>query len=410
MADITGFTVTSTDFDTGGGMTISGTYTGGGNSDDSTNGSNTPTNNEDIFIQVQLDGRQFGSIWGNPSFGFGSQSWQKTFSLTLDAADLALFKGGTALRDNGNAVFRFYDKETSNDGDNELASAVNVSPTTDGDGNAQTYTKVVATPTLSAFNISSGSSDLNNSSNGVTLVASYATTGTSDSTDDLIASDYQLFYKFGTNGTYQSIPATLTFVNGTLTAVITQANANLLQGHNNVIFQLKQVHHASGSTDVTITETDSTQFNITCFYPGTMIATPEGEKSVETLTMGDMVLRADGSVSAVRWMGRSTISTLFADKTKALPIRIRKDALAENVPSRDLLVSPDHAIFVDGILAQAGALINGTSIVRETDVPTMFAYHHVELADHALIMAEKHCNRELHRQCRPHELRQLGRA
>ena len=37
---------------------------------------------------------------------------------------------------------------------------------------------------------------------------------------------------------------------------------------------------------------------------------------------------------------------------------------------------------------QAGALINGTSIIRETTVPDVWVYYHVELDDHSLILAE----------------------
>lgn len=127
---------------------------------------------------------------------------------------------------------------------------------------------------------------------------------------------------------------------------------------------------------------------VICFMPGTMISTPGGRKTVETLERGDLILTTDGRASPVRWIGRQTISTRFADPLRVLPIRIRAGAIGENVPSRDFLLSPDHAIRVDGVLIQAGALVNGVSIIRETSVPQTFTYYHVELDDHSLILAE----------------------
>ena len=131
----------------------------------------------------------------------------------------------------------------------------------------------------------------------------------------------------------------------------------------------------------------TTDFEV-CFLTGTMIATPEGERAVETLAIGDLVLTADGSTRPVRWMGVQTISRIFSDPQRGRPVTIRAGALGDNVPHRDLHVSPDHAMFVDGILAHAGALVNGTSIVRMADVPERFTYHHIELEDHALVLAE----------------------
>jgi hypothetical protein len=125
-----------------------------------------------------------------------------------------------------------------------------------------------------------------------------------------------------------------------------------------------------------------------CFVAGTLIATPTGQVPVESLAPGDLVLTADGRVMPVRWLGRSVISRVFADPVRVLPIRIRAGALGENLPVRDLVVSPGHAIRVDDVLVNASALVNGTSIVRQETAPLVFTYYHVELDTHALLLAE----------------------
>jgi hypothetical protein len=125
-----------------------------------------------------------------------------------------------------------------------------------------------------------------------------------------------------------------------------------------------------------------------CFMAGTQILTPYGEVAVETLKRGDLVLTADGAEKPVVWLGRQTISTMFADPIRVWPIRVKAGALGENLPSRDLVLSSDHALLVGGVLIHAGALVNGLSIIREAAVPEVFTYFHVELDDHSLILAE----------------------
>ena len=82
----------------------------------------------------------------------------------------------------------------------------------------------------------------------------------------------------------------------------------------------------------------------------------QGEVPVETLERGDLVLTADGDAKPVIWLGRQTIVSRFSDPVHNWPIRVSAGALADNVPSRDLLVSPDHALRVGDILVHAGGV------------------------------------------------------
>lgn len=125
-----------------------------------------------------------------------------------------------------------------------------------------------------------------------------------------------------------------------------------------------------------------------CLLEGTRVLTPDGERLVEDLRAGDRVITADGTAAPIRWIGYTRASRARPDQLAILPIRIRAGALGENMPARDLLLSSDHAVFIDGTLVQAGALVNGCSVVREWTAPTTFTYYHVELEAHALIVAE----------------------
>ncbi len=125
-----------------------------------------------------------------------------------------------------------------------------------------------------------------------------------------------------------------------------------------------------------------------CFLAGTALATPGGAVPIEALSVGDLVSTADGSVKPVRFVGRQTIATPFANVQRTRPVRVSAGALGEGLPVRDLCVSPDHALMLDGVLVQAGALVDGATITRMSDLPERFTYFHVELEDHALILAE----------------------
>ena len=175
---------------------------------------------------------------------------------------------------------------------------------------------------------------------------------------------------------------------------VTGANHATLGGDNVTL----HVFNSSSTEIGTVTFTSSMAGNyfhvintdeiVICFMPGTRICTPAGTQAVETFKPGDLVLTVGGAPAPVRWVGRQTVSRIFGDPLRVLPIRIKAGALGNNMPVRDLLLSPDHALLVDGVLMQAGALVNGTSVVRESDVPEIYTYYHIELDDHSLVLAE----------------------
>jgi len=124
-----------------------------------------------------------------------------------------------------------------------------------------------------------------------------------------------------------------------------------------------------------------------CFAPGTRIATPAGEVAVERIRAGDEVLTASGAVRKVKWVGkRSLYLAAHPHPEKLRPVCIRAHAFGENLPKRDLWVSPGHAIHWQDALIPAERLVNGVS-VYQADVGFV-TYHHVELESHDLLISE----------------------
>ena len=129
-----------------------------------------------------------------------------------------------------------------------------------------------------------------------------------------------------------------------------------------------------------------------CYCAGTLIRTRRGDVSVETLEIGDEVMTASGALRPIKWIGRRSYGRRFIMGRKdVLPVCIKAGALAENVPARDLWISPHHAMFFayerGGMLIEAQDLVNGISIVQAQNVDKV-EYFHIELDSHDVIIAE----------------------
>lgn len=127
-----------------------------------------------------------------------------------------------------------------------------------------------------------------------------------------------------------------------------------------------------------------------CFLKGTLILTPEGERTIESLVAGDQVVTASGDTKPVKWVGRMTFErdpgARWDDETA--PIKIEAGALNGILPAADLYVSPAHGLLVEGLLIPASQFVNGRTITRCSDnLGSTLEYFHLELDCHDVVLA-----------------------
>ena len=145
-------------------------------------------------------------------------------------------------------------------------------------------------------------------------------------------------------------------------------------------------------------ETNPIANNVPCFTPGTVIATPTGEKRVEDLAVGDRVLTRDNGLQDIRWIGSSHLTARDLETAPDLrPILIRSGALDHGLPEKDIVVSPWHKVLIQSqstraffdeneVLAAAGDLtdVDGVDVAELADVTYvhfMFDRHEVVLSN-----------------------------
>ena len=137
---------------------------------------------------------------------------------------------------------------------------------------------------------------------------------------------------------------------------------------------------------------------VPCFTPDTMIDTPEGPRAVQDLAVGDLVTTLDHGPQPLRWVGHSPVSSLrMALHPELCPILIKAHAFGRNHPNRDMRVSPQHRILIEGwraemlfgeaqVLVAAKHLINDTT-VRRAGVASA-TYIHLQCDAHEVLISD----------------------
>ncbi len=128
---------------------------------------------------------------------------------------------------------------------------------------------------------------------------------------------------------------------------------------------------------------------VVCFQKGTSIRTPSGDRAVEHLAIGDLVVTHSGEAKPVKWVGRQRYTSWLRRWPGTVrPVLVKRGALGPDTPRRDLFVSPGHAFLIDGVLVTARLLVNGRSIVSVKPSAATIEYFNVELEAHDVIFAE----------------------
>jgi Hint domain len=136
-----------------------------------------------------------------------------------------------------------------------------------------------------------------------------------------------------------------------------------------------------------------------CFTPGTLISTPAGDRPVEDLAPGDLVMTRDNGPQPLRWIGRVALSPdHLAARPEHRPVSIAPGALAFGVPTRTLRLSPQHRVLVTGwkaelLFGQVEVLVPATALRNDRNIRTDhsadgIAYLHLLFDRHEIIFAE----------------------
>ncbi len=126
---------------------------------------------------------------------------------------------------------------------------------------------------------------------------------------------------------------------------------------------------------------------VACYAAGTEIETAQGPVAVEHLRAGMRLRTASGALRRLRWLGqRHHAAAEVAARDELRPVRIAAGSLGDGLPRRDLRLSPEHALLLDGVLVPAIQLLGVPGITQEA--AGAVTYFHVELDTHDAILAE----------------------
>ena len=151
-------------------------------------------------------------------------------------------------------------------------------------------------------------------------------------------------------------------------------------------------------TDGTVVSSDEIE-KIICFTPGAQILTNMGERAIETLKVGDMVVTRDNGLRPIRWIGQLTVT----GTGRFAPVSIAPGVMGGG--RKPLVVSPQHRMLFTGyraellfgereVLIPAKHLVDGRDVIQQDR--HAITYIHIMLDRHEVIYADGFATESFH--------------
>lgn len=136
-----------------------------------------------------------------------------------------------------------------------------------------------------------------------------------------------------------------------------------------------------------------------CLTQACGVRTAAGVMRADALEVGTLVWTLDHGYQPVRWIGRSMLSERdFAKHPNKKPVRIAAHALAQNVPSKAVTLSPQHRVVVRAQAAQdvlghteilaAAKKLRDFDNIDVVEAPEAMTYIHVLFDNHEILDVE----------------------
>ncbi|GAA6207949.1 Hint domain-containing protein [Cognatishimia sp. WU-CL00825] len=135
---------------------------------------------------------------------------------------------------------------------------------------------------------------------------------------------------------------------------------------------------------------------VICFANDTLIATMSGQRPVQSLQAGEKIITRDNGLQEIAWIGSKHLdASALAQQSNLRPVLIKAGALGNNMPERDIMVSPNHRMLIANditslLFDERETLVAAKHLVGKDGVEIAAVaettYHHILFENHEVVL------------------------